>query len=62
MYIFAEFSFEAFNPPSKEVKDGTKAKLALFYCKEVSKKYEIKSQGFHVTYETYHELFHGRNI
>uniref|UniRef100_A0A2Z5U638 Putative DNA mismatch repair protein Msh6 n=1 Tax=Reticulitermes speratus TaxID=60591 RepID=A0A2Z5U638_9NEOP len=34
MYIFAEFSFEAFNPPSKEVKDGTKAKLALFSSKE----------------------------
>jgi hypothetical protein len=40
--------FEAYISPTQTVKDGTKAKLALFSSKEVSKKYEIKLHGFHV--------------
>jgi hypothetical protein len=41
--------FEAFISPSQTVKDGTKAKLAVFSSKEVSKRYGIKSHGFQVT-------------
>jgi hypothetical protein len=47
--MFAQFTFEAFNSRSKDVKDEKNAKLALFDCTEVSKKYEIKAQGFHIT-------------
>jgi len=50
--MFAQFTFETFNSCSKDVKDEKNAKLALFDCTEVSKKYEIKPQGFHVTKPT----------
>jgi hypothetical protein len=33
--------FEAFSSPLQTVKDGTKAKLALFAPKEVSRKYGL---------------------
>jgi hypothetical protein len=47
--MFAQFTFENFNSCSKDVKDEKNAKSALFDCTEVSKKYEIKARGFHVT-------------
>jgi hypothetical protein len=42
-------SFEALISPSQAVKDGTKAKLALFSSKEVSNKYEVLLDSFYIT-------------
>jgi hypothetical protein len=45
-YIFAQFISEVFNSHSKDVKDGTNAKLALFDCKEVSKNMKSKHRVY----------------